>query len=202
MSYSANESLQTLNTGQPSQRSFIAPLGAPLLSAGITLLTYPGIEQSCVGLGSSWDPATPPIQPGTLGARPSSHPWLPCQLPSVGTGAEWWIEGSISWEGPERKARLLAGCREKENQHISWRKQFTAVIGLVVYQKLFCHNGIYNLHIFQKATQNSSHTQAALKDKSLAWKTCTIKLNMVIRIHNNSNRNELCKSLKPTRTQL
>lgn len=80
-----------------------------------------------------------------------------------------------SWRPAERK----------KNQHISWKQPFTSFIGSVVYQKQFCQNSIYNLHIFQKATQNSSHIQAAQRDKFLTLKTCTIKLNMVIKIHNN-----------------
>lgn len=86
------------------------PKKVSLPSAAVKLLTYPDIEQSCVGLGSSWDPATSPIQPETPGARPSSRPWLPCQLPFVGTSdVERWIRGID---------QLIGGTREQPG---SWQ---------------------------------------------------------------------------------
>lgn len=71
-----------------------------------------------------------------------------------------WIEQPGSWQPAERK----------KNQHISWKQQFTSFIGSVEESILFS-NSIYNLHIFQKATQkNVQHIQAALKDTFVTLK--------------------------------
>lgn len=58
----------------------------------------------------------------------------------------------------------------KEKQHISRKQQFTSFIGLVVYQKLFCQNSIYNVHVFS-LKECGSHIQAALRDKCVPLKT-------------------------------
>lgn len=50
--------------------------------------------------------------------------------------------------------------------------------------------------IFQKATQKSSHTQAALKDKCLILKRCRIYLNTVIKIHNNAKEEWVMQIVK------
>lgn len=90
---------------------------------------------------------------------------------------------SVDRGGLERAPGSLPD--RKKNQHISWKQQFTFFIDLVVYQKQFCHNSFYDMHIFQRAAQNPSYIQAVLKDKFLTLTTCSIKLNMVIKIHNN-----------------
>lgn len=141
------------------RKSINSPWCLTLLSAGIMFLTHPGIELSCVGLGSSWDTATSPIRPETPGARPWSHPWLLCQRPFVGAGVEWWMEGSISWwEGLERAARLLAACREKEKP----THQLEAAIHFsywasVVYQKQFLSEQYLQLAHFSKRPHKTIH---------------------------------------------
>ena len=152
-----------------SQQSFSCHRGWTRLSAGNTKRTHLGIEQSCAALGSSWDPSPSPIQSESPQARPSS---LPCQFPFVVTGVEWWIEGSISWSEPlERVVGVLAACHtERGKQHISREQQFASFIDLVVYQRRFCQNSIYNMHTFQTATQPFTHSSCTKKINSSLWK--------------------------------
>lgn len=165
------------------------------LSALNSLIAHLDFEQSCAGSGSSWGPAISPIRPETPGGGPSSPTYLLWELPF---GAERWIEGSISRsEQLERTAQLLAACLEQKKKITSAGSSNSLhFIGLAAYQKQFCQSSIYNMCIFQKATQKSSHTQAALKDKCLILKRCRIYLNTVIKIHNNAKEEWVMQIVK------
>lgn len=104
------------------------------------------------------------------------------------------INQMISGTCSEKAARLLAACREwKKTQHISSEQHFTSFIGLLVYLKLCCQR-VYDGHIFQRVLQSTARNPAAMKDKFSTFRTCSIKLNMVIKIHRNViYKNELCK---------
>lgn len=148
------------------------PKKVSLPSAAVKLLTYPDIEQSCVGLGSSWDPATSPIQPETPGARPSSRPWLPRQLPFVGTSdVERWIRGIDQLIGGTRESSPAPGSlsREKKYQHIRWKRQFTSFIGFgCLSEPILSQNSIYNLHIFQTPPPSPTHTHSSCTERYIS----------------------------------
>lgn len=114
------------------------------LSAGIILLTHLCIEQSCVGLGSSWGPPTSPIQPELPGARPLSRPWLPYQLPFAGTGVKRWI-GDQSVDQRDSREQLgfwqPAWWRGKKPRH-QLEAAIHFFIDWVVHQRQFCHRSV------------------------------------------------------------
>lgn len=92
-----------------------------------------------------------------------------------------------SWQPVERK----------KNQHIRWKQQFTSFIGLVVYQNQFCHKTVFTTCTFkQQQQQQPPHIQASLKDTFLTLTTCSIKLNMAIKIHNNVKQKWVMQIMK------
>lgn len=101
-----------------------------------------------------------------------------------------WINQLIRWTGEQPGSCLP---RERKTNTSAGRSNSPQFIGSAVYQKLFCQNRIYNLHIFQR-----DHT------KQFTHSGCTEifnsqKLNTVIEIHSNVKHKWVMQIIKASK---